>query len=131
MKIYQIHDDIYNHHFCIITDISCPDLKKYINKKFPGGKLEVDDGTQGLYFYTTKDDIKYYFLWLPKFNWTIKEQAILSHELIHHLTNAFETKNIKMSDDNTEVMAYYWEYIFKKVWTALQPKHHKYKKKKK
>lgn len=127
MKIYQIEDEIYKQNFAIITDISLCNLKKYINKKFPGGKLEVDNMTIGCYFYAEKDDLRYYFLWIPKIDWTIQQQGILTHELIHHLTETFKIKGIEMSEANTEVMAYYWDYIFIKVWRIMN-KHIKRKK---
>ncbi|MCR4331071.1 MAG: hypothetical protein NUV49_04325 [Patescibacteria group bacterium] len=67
------------------------------------------------------DYAPFYYVWIEEFNWTIKHQAVLVHELSHFVDFALSNAGISIGYNNTEVRAYYLEYIFTKVWEQLKP----------
>lgn len=63
----------------------------------------------------------FYYLWIENFDWSIEHQGVVIHELSHFVDFVLSNAGIKVGRKNTEVRAYYLEYIMVKVWEGLKP----------
>ena len=62
----------------------------------------------------------FYYIYLKKFDWSIETQACLVHELNHFVDFVLDDSGIPLRIENTEVRAYYFEYLFTKCLTQLK-----------
>jgi hypothetical protein len=62
----------------------------------------------------------YYYIWFAKWEWTIDKYAELAHELSHHTDFVLDNAGIDIGINNTEVKAYYTQYLFKTICNKLQ-----------
>lgn len=139
MKILCIHDDIYHINFNLVINCTqaefIDNLERYHNdhKEFNRAELEKAIGTSAGCVYW--DLRPHYYMWIKNFDWTIDDQAVVVHEINHQVDFVFDNAGIPIRVENTEVRAYYFEYLFKQVWRALKEYNYKakpvHKKKKK
>lgn len=132
IKHYTILDDIYRRHFQLVVNVPADKFIKWIkshndNQEWIEKIEESIDGACGLYCFGIWD---FNYLWLEKFDWTIKDQWTLVHELNHHVDYTFDAVGIEMTAENSEARSYYFEYIFKKCYEELKHLHENVKRKK-
>jgi len=123
MKIVKIQDSIYQTDIRIIINCTQEELGKYIKKEFDCDDFIPLPQFQGRYFNLFEDngfvdDI----VWVGGFDWTIKQQETLNHELLHCAVSVLDRRNIKTEHDNSEPLAYYHGYLFREAWEAFKPK---------
>ena len=122
MKTYKVKDEMYKHDIDIVIGTD-DDLHKYLYKHYDATTREVEGNCDARYLQVTSDEGRLgSVLWLRDFDWSIEQQAILAHELLHHLFITFEHIGIKYSREGEEAFTYYYQHIFEKVWNKLKPK---------
>lgn len=129
VEYHAIIDKVYRRNFHLIVNTDNQDFLDWVLEHHPEGKddeklKDMVLHCSGCYIFQFQP---YCYLYVKEFNWTIDEQGVLVHELNHFVDHVFEYAGIPATTENTEVRAYYFEYIFKECYEALKPK----KKKKK
>jgi len=124
MKFYPIIDKVYRKNFHLIVNEDPKKFYEWICKHHKKAKedsklKEMILDCKGICIWCFNP---YFYVFIPKFNWRIEDQACLTHELNHFVDFVFQETGIPTDIDNTEVRAYYFEYIFSECWTALKPK---------
>jgi len=108
-KYYEISDPIYRAEISLfIGDLK--EIKKDLIKKFDKKNFE-DLGWDGKFI----KDKDCYLIILSKFN-----LSTLIHELIHYCFCVLNDRGIKISLNNDEVMAYYFQMTFSNILEKLK-----------
>jgi len=80
-----------------------------------GYKLLKDDGRSymGTYFLTDREDgIDTHCIWVESYEWKLRNQCVLVHEICHFVRIAMERSGMNISDETAnEVFAYLVEYF--------------------
>lgn len=120
MKKYLIKDDIYGQHFFLVV---CPwsEWSKYTKKNYDDDEYEEMLGRRVTYKNVDSGEVKHYVM-VSRFDWAIKDQCVLLHELVHQAVRALDDCGVKWDANNHEHFAYYYEYLVEKVWNKLKPK---------
>ena len=125
-KFYKITDDIYGKKF-LLCICGAGEMRKKIKKDLPlFDKLDeiATHGAQCLTI-TDPDSRVWRYIWIEKFNWTVEDQVLLSHEILHYVMQIMREVGIQYywqdENINEEAFTYYFQYILFKVWTALKP----------
>lgn len=123
MKYYPIHDKVYRKNFHLVVNETEDDFYRWIvennqNKQDEELKKLISGGVKGLTIF--EEDKPYYYIYVKEFDWKIDDQATLVHELNHFVDFVFEKSGVPINTENTEVRAYYFEYLFTKCWQALK-----------
>ena len=124
MKYFAIMDEIYHKNFHLIINESEDDVMTWLEKKhgkLPGNLVQAFNSGQAMVIW---DYAPFYYVWLKTFDWKINEQACLMHELSHVVDFVLTNAGIKINKSNTEVRAYYLEYLMKQVYKKLSKLHH-------
>jgi hypothetical protein len=61
-----------------------------------------------------------YCIWVESFDWKVKEQGWLNHELIHCAVTILQERGINISDETEEVLAYYHTYLKEQAYIKLR-----------
>ena len=127
MKKLEITDKMYNRYIILLIGGDGKELEKYLYEKY-NAKKDADNINAG--YTQIKDDGKCdkHIIWMPEFDWTIKDQATMSHEIFHLVCGCMEDIDIQYSNESEEAFAYYYGYIFAQIWDKLKPKKNKKKK---
>jgi len=109
-KIFKLEDPIFRQRIFVLLNIDEKGYAKFLNK------LKVKDvGTkdfelgrfQGLSTYLDdKDGTRDYLILLKEFNWTIKHQGTLIHEITHTVIKIFNSNNIPFNEYTQEFIAH-------------------------
>lgn len=127
MKYFYIQgEDIpYNLNFVVNCsfDYFVRYLKLKLKLKLKDKTIELkDDFLDGLFITLENEEKKELsrWIWVKEFNWTINEQSMMAHEIIHFVMAILDHKEIPISKQNEEIFAYLYQSIIKKVWQKLQ-----------
>lgn len=63
-----------------------------------------------------------YVVYVPKFDWTIDDQATLIHELIHVITRVWNSNNIVFNNDTQEFFAHSVDKLWSNIAWKLMPR---------
>jgi len=78
---------------------------------------------QGTYFSFLQElDKEFRILHIPKFSWTVKDMAILGHEIAHLIFAIMSYKEIPIKIENDETFCYLFEYYLRGAFDKLKPK---------
>lgn len=123
MKFLKIEDNIYKKTFHLILNESNADFLNFIGRfhsKDEGFK-EVEkllkDGVEGMCIFSFSP---YYYVYVKNFKLDIQSFAVLHHELNHFVDFVLRYVGIGGGINNSEVRAYYYEYIYVKVARAIR-----------
>lgn len=121
LKYFEIEDDIYRENFHLFVNVPRKQFKNWLIEVH--GELSEDtiiafDDAKAMMVWQYSP---YYYLWIEEFNWSIEHQGVLIHELSHFVDKVLSNAGISIGIKNTEVRAYYLEYIFMKVYSQLKP----------
>jgi hypothetical protein len=112
---FQLGEDIFHTAVYFILNKPFKRMVADIKRKFKDFKLSPDllSSAQGITFehYNKKDNLDYFFIYLPHFEWNIKSQGILAHEILHFVLYELKKKNIELVEPN-EPACYLFEYYF-------------------
>lgn len=56
-----------------------------------------------------------YGIWIEKFDKTVESYSVLAHECIHVADFILKDRQIKEQDENNEMLAYTFDFIYKKL----------------
>lgn len=76
-----------------------------------------------------KQGRRYRVIWLEKFDWSVRDQGLLVHEMLHLVLAVFNDKGIPINKDNEESMTYTLEWCVETVFWKLRNLNPKHKKK--
>lgn len=113
-------DDIYDHSFTLFIGTN-KEWADYVKKNY-GIESDPDCHGESTYFENKEKGFTRFYIYLERFDWTIHDQAILMHELVHHVFKVFERTGVYVATDNNEAYAYYFEYLMRKIYNRLKPK---------
>jgi|TARA_R100000501_G_C2555971_1_gene68599 hypothetical protein len=119
---------MYDQNFRLIIGGTEQELCDYLNKKY---KVEVEPlyaSAKQLTVHLPNGDQKEY-IWIEKFDWTVADQGLLTHELFHYAMTILNKLGINYTADSEEAFAYYLQYIFCQTWSKLKPRFKKEEKK--
>ena len=116
IEFFEIEDEIYHKNFHLVVNVSKKRFEKWVSK-YHKDKIVLHDSKAAVLW----DYDPYYYVWLESFDWSIEDQGVMVHELNHFVDFVLSNAGISIGKKNTEVRAYYFEYIFKKVYTVLKP----------
>lgn len=124
MLIYSENETLFDprsHHHCNLHIMigERESAIRYLKRKYKVNFLPIHRGT---FFMLEKDGKSLFFIWMEKFDWSIPYQSLMAHELIHFTFSAFEKAGINVQESKQEPLAYYYDYIFEKIWYTLKPK---------
>ncbi len=107
------------------------ELQTYWRKKLGDNKLNLvqTKSLDGCHVVLEKDGELRRIIWVKNFDWSVRSQATLAHELIHFVWSVLEDKQIPVSRDNEETFAYYFDYFYTEIWWKLRKLNPKFKKK--
>ena len=127
LKIYTIKDPIYNQSFLLCIGKK-EDFDNRIERLYG---VERDtrklDGARFTLF-NEQQDKSVQYVWVKSFDWSIQDQALLAHELLHQAMRALNDCGVQIKngiEETNEEFVYYFEYLFKQVWQKLKPLHKK------
>lgn len=63
-----------------------------------------------------------YFVWVEEFDWTVAQQALLSHELLHYTFRLMRDIGMGLSESSEEAYTYFYQATMQEVWNKLKPK---------
>lgn len=118
MKEIKIKDTMYRQDVRIIIGGTEKELCEYIYKKY---HMElIADNSQGCHFPISKDGMYIHFIWMEDFNWTVHNQSVLSHEILHLVFDVFDKMGIEYKKEvSDEAFAYYFGRILEDVLKKL------------
>ena len=118
-----IDDEIYHKNFHLFVNVPKAMFKTWLLEvhEKEGMSEKLSASFEDAKAMVVWDYAPYYYVWIEEFNWTIEHQAVLVHELSHFVDFVLTNAGISIGVENSEVRAYYFEYIFTKVWTQLKP----------
>ena len=124
LKYFAIEDEIYHKSFHLFVDIPKEAFKNWLSEVH---KQDISEDLRNR-FKDAKAMMLWgysplYYLWIEEFNWSIKHQCVLIHEISHHVDWVLNNAGIPLDWENSEVRAYYLEYLVKKVYDKLRVFH--------
>ena len=119
MKVKKIKDPIYNRDITLVYECDKEEFLQYVEKKHKNLKLER--------YFTYAEHIGIssettwvrHYLWIKRNDFYIKDYGIIIHEVFHCVRDCFDEIGMKINEKTNEAFAYYQEYIFEQVLTAL------------
>lgn len=128
MKTYNLSDPLYFLDLTLIIGGTDKEVKDKIEKEYPGADLSNCLDSSGYSVTLLKDGLRKEFLWVDRFDWSIKDQSSMAHEIFHLTSHVMSFAGCKFGDDSEEAYAYYYSYMFRKIWEVLSKEHPKRKK---
>jgi hypothetical protein len=120
---HAIADEIYHKNFHLFVNVPKAMFKTWLLEvhEKEGMLDDLKEKFEDAKAMVVWDYAPYYYVWIEEFNWTIEHQAVLVHELSHFVDFVLSNAGISIGRGNTEVRAYYLEYVFTKVYEQLKP----------
>jgi len=122
MKIVKINDPVYSAEIRVIVNCTQDELKGYLKRSLEYD-YEIDTEFCGNYMQLSNGTYNVDIVWVKTFDWTINDQAILNHELLHCALSILDRCLVPLgSGPESEPLAYYHEFLFRETWNKLKPK---------
>ena len=134
MRKFIIQDEMYHNDFTLYVNCSGQELADYIKEKYKvlDFKVPPADGQYCNIEERDKEKGSHRFIrlvWIKTFNWTVVEQGLLVHELLHYVFDNLDLIGMKPTDSSEEAYTYYLQHIIQQCYQELKKLHPKYKKK--
>lgn len=122
MKIVKVRTQMFRRELTILIG-TLESANKYIKKRFGvnGGDYLGYDGVHHCFSNGVTGE-KAHIIWLSQFEWTIKCQGLLMHEVFHYVADVMEEVGIKFCDESEEAFAYYYQECMVNCFAKLKPK---------
>lgn len=119
-----VHNSTYGD-VAMLLVCSKADFEWYVLRNYHT-EIELNDHAYGEVFnFPAKKGGYDYLIWMPAFNWSVHDQEVLAHELIHVVHGIFKKRNIDGGEGNGEAFAYLYSYFFRNFWQALKDTYEK------
>lgn len=124
MKTFKIKDPIYGAVIIVVVNCSQEEIRGHIKKYVNLKELETVKGLVGRHIVLETDfGSRTNLIWLESFKWSIECQGVVAHEILHCAIEIISRSNIYInSGQDSEALAYYFEYLFTSIWQELKPK---------
>lgn len=121
LEYFGIEDEIYGKTFHLFVNVP---RKKFKNWLIKSHKQKMTRSVKNALISAKAmciwDYHPFYYLWIEKFDWSIEHQCVLVHEISHHVDWVLSGAGIALNWNNSEVRAYYLEYLMRKCYTELK-----------
>ena len=117
--------DMYGERLTVMVNMPWADAYAYIKRrhkaiepieaKFNGRSFSVEVGDT-----ETGERCRFYYVWMREFNWWSSQQALLVHEIYHHVNAVLDAAGVSWSADNNEAYAYYLQWVYQEVLDILK-----------
>lgn len=131
MQRFLFSEKTFQAYLNLFINCSQEELEAYWRKNLGDNKLKLvqDKKLNGCHFLLEKDGDLRRVIWVEKFDWSVRSQATLAHELIHFVWAVLADKDTPVVRDNEETFAYYFDYFYTEIWWKLRKLNPKFKKK--
>ena len=120
MRKYEIRVDIYN--ASLLVCIGSADSYYTFLRGVHGDEVADEMATTtsvGKFTRVSDNECISYYVWVESFDWTIKEQGILLHEILHFVNALFCDIGMPVVVDTEEPFAYLLQYVFSETWSKI------------
>ena len=118
---FDVSEPIFKSCCRVYVNMTMDDMITRIKLKFPGFNFKKvvneDAGAYFFWFYYKPTEQNFPVLWVRKFDWSLAEQAIFIHELLHFIFYEARHKAILKSE---EFFCYMLEYYVRECWRKLK-----------
>ena len=103
-----LYDCIFNQQVDVFLNYTPEKYKNWLNRE----KIKDVDNKYLNNFagwtgeYTDENDKQKVIIFIPKFDWTIKDQGTLVHEIVHAIIKIWSRNNIQFNSDTQEFLAH-------------------------
>ena len=123
MKYFLFKEETFGTYLNLYINCTTEELTRSLQRKIGDKNFKLeDDNMSGRTFVLQKDNNYHRIIWICNFDWSVRSQALLVHELVHFTTQVFEDKGLPISRKEDEVMAYYMEFWVKTIFWKLRKK---------
>lgn len=107
-KHFVVYDDIFKQQVDVFINYNADMYTRWLNKnKIKDIDLKCFDNFAGwVSGYDDEDGKTKFILFMPVFQWAIKHQATLIHEITHAVIKIWQKNNIPFTPDNQEFLAH-------------------------
>ena len=107
-KYFVVYDAVFDQKIHVLMNHTAKDYEKWLNKHKVKdiGIKSVSDFAGWVTDFTTDEDTTERILFIPKFNWAIKCQGTLIHEIVHVIIKIWQSNNIPFNVDTQEFLAH-------------------------
>jgi len=107
-RYFVVYDAIFKQKIHILMNHTAEDYQKWLNKyKIKDIDVKDFDDFEGwVSNFTTEKGTTERILFIPKFNWAIKYQGTLIHEIVHIIIKIWDFNNIPFNADTQEFLAH-------------------------
>jgi hypothetical protein len=110
MAVYKINDQMYEQNITFVFNKDFNQFRGYLKRNF--GYNSQDELSDGKYFHLySKGYPDKYIIWVSKFEGTIYDYGVLSHEVFHCVYDILNELGFRLSDDSVEAYCYYYQRI--------------------
>jgi len=110
IKTFKLCDPIFRQRIFVLLNQDEKSYERFLNRqkvKDIGEKDLTLSRFQGFSTYLDdKDGVRDYVILLKEFNWAIKHQGTLIHEIVHTVIKIWESNNIPYNADTQEFLAH-------------------------
>jgi hypothetical protein len=124
MKIYKVHEKLFDTEVRIVTDCTVEEFYKYLKKLRKNVKTDgYDATTRGMFI--RFNHVPRWILWVRKLNKSKECLPVLAHELIHLCVAICEDRGVPiyhegtLKDSGDETLGYLYEWFFKEILNKL------------
>ncbi len=107
-RYFRVYDSIFQQRVHVLLNHTAKDYEKWLNKnKVKDLECKNFDDFQGwVSQFTSEKGKTERILFLPDFQWTIKQQGTLIHEIVHVIIRIWQFNNIPYNADTQEFLAH-------------------------
>ena len=107
-RCFVVYDAIFKQKIHILINHTPQEYEKWLNKNKVKDIVvkETEDFTGWVSDFTTEKGTTERIIFIPIFNWTIKNQGTLIHEIVHIIIKIWQSNNIPFNVDTQEFLAH-------------------------
>ena len=124
MKVLTVKESTFKTAATFILNASFDDLQKFLARhaEEDAKPLPETHRTDNGLMLTMKNKRgePCYVVWVKKFDWNVRDMAILAHEIVHLAIAITDDKGIQVRAENGEVLAYLHEYYMTRTFWPLR-----------
>lgn len=119
-KLLKVYDPIFNQRIAVFVNKSQEEYKKWEKRMNVANPSEVNFNIAAWSTHISADgEPNTYIIYLPKFQWTLDDQATLIHECIHTVVRIWESNNISFVPETQEFFAHSVDRLYSTIAAKL------------
>ena len=126
MEKYVISADIFESDIYLFIG-ERNEFVEHLEKKYNLSCDKQIDRSAGFAFrFIGGDDVDYgYAIWIEKFDYSVESYPVLAHECLHIADFMLKDRQIKETEENNEILAYTFDFIFRSFLKKIKNKRSK------